>query len=85
MSKVVIEIELPEKVTQEEVAAGGDPLRALCRKEVARFDEYLKNYGGDYSDGLAKFERLAVEGYLYQKIRGHIDASPDTHHNHSEG
>jgi len=27
----------------------------------------------DYADGLVKIERLAVEGYLYQKLRGHID------------
>ena len=77
MSRITI------KITDDElaqtVAAGGEPLRALCRQEVENFDQYLRRYGSEYQDGLAKFERLVLEGYLYQKIRGHLDqdSSPD--------
>jgi hypothetical protein len=56
-----------------EKAKSSDGLRDLCRREVARFHEYLQNFGGDYKDGLSKWEGLAIEGYLYQKFRGHID------------
>ena len=68
----VISLHLPIEVAKE-VSKGGEPLRVLCRKEVDLFDAYLKSQGGEWADGLAKFERLAVEGYLYQKIRGHLD------------
>ena len=55
------------------VANGGEPLRDLCRKEVDNFDQYLRKFGEDYRDGLSKFERLAIEGYIYQKLRGRVD------------
>ena len=55
-------------------------LRSLCRKEVERFDEYLRRTDPQFKDGLARFERLAVEGYLYQKARGHLDASEEKSH-----
>ena len=67
-----------DKATPEEleaIAKGGELLRCLCGKEVDLFDAYLRQYGREYADGLAKFERLAIEGYLYQKARGHIDAT----------
>jgi hypothetical protein len=54
----------------------GDSLRGLCRKEVERFELYLKKSDAWFSEGLAPFERLAIEGYLYQKLRGHMDALP---------
>jgi len=57
-----------------------DQLRSLCRKEVDRFDEYLRRTDPQFRDGLARFERLAVEGYLYQKAKGHIDASEEKDH-----
>jgi hypothetical protein len=57
---------------QEAVAKGGEPLQVLCRKEVDDFDRHLRQLGGEFADGLAKFERRAIEGYLYQKLRGHI-------------
>ena len=60
------------------------PLRTLCRKEVQRFDENARQHPA-YRDGLTQIERLAVEGYLYQKLRGHIDAAAPTHHDPSEG
>ena len=57
---------------EDEASKGGKPLRDLCRKEVEIFDSFLRTQEG-YRDGLAKFERLAIEGYLYQKIRGRLD------------
>lgn len=60
-------------VEDQTVANGGEPLKALCREEVEKFHQYLLKFGGEFKDGLAKFERVAIEGYLYQKIRGHID------------
>jgi hypothetical protein len=62
------------------VANGGQQLRDLCQKEVDLFDAYLRSYGKEYAGGLAKFERSAIEGYLYQKIRGRVgsvDVEPD--------
>jgi hypothetical protein len=50
-----------------------DALRSLCRREADRFDTYLRNYGDEYAEGLADWEKKAVEGYIYQKIRGRID------------
>jgi hypothetical protein len=55
---------------------GGDLLRALCQKEVESFDQYLRRWGSessegrDYSDGLVRWEKAVVEGYLYQKLLG---------------
>jgi hypothetical protein len=70
--------EIAFKIEDEEVAAsvamGGQSLRDLCHKEVDLFDKYLRQFGSQYADGLARFERLAIEGYLYQKIRGHLDS-----------
>lgn len=66
------------QATKDEVSAldkGGEPLRDLCRKEVDRFNDYLQVYGGEYAEGLARFERFVIEGYLYQKLRGHLDDS----------
>jgi len=60
------------------------PLRALCQKEVERFEEVLKTHP-DYSDGLVLIERRAVEGYLYQKLRGHLDAKAPTNNLPEEG
>lgn len=69
------------KVDDQDVAAavanGGPQLRDLCRKEVDLFDQYLRSYGQEYAGGLAKFERLAIEGYIYQKIRGRVDGARD--------
>lgn len=49
-------------------------LRSLCQKEVNLFDSYLRRTDPQFRDGLSRFERLAVEGYIYQKARGHLDA-----------
>lgn len=57
---------------QEEAGRGNaGPLRDLCRKEVEVFEHLVREHPG-YIDGLVRIERLAVEGYLYQKLRGHI-------------
>jgi hypothetical protein len=58
-------------------ASDGKPssLRALCLREVDRFERYVRQADPSFSDGLVKIERLAIQGYLYQKVRGHIDAA----------
>lgn len=68
--------ETPE--LEKDLCSGGESLRDLCRKEVDSFDRHLREtVGGDYIDGLAKFERLAIEGFLYQKVRGHVPSEED--------
>ena len=60
------------KAAQDEAAKGNvGPLRLLCRKEVEAFEAAMRQHS-DYADGLVRIERLAVEGYLYQKLRNHI-------------
>ena len=68
-----IRVEVTDEALAAQVKDGGDALRSLCREEVLLFDQYLKNFGGDYRDGLTEWERSVVEGFLYQKIRGHLD------------
>jgi hypothetical protein len=68
MISVTVESEDAKKI----VANGGQPLVDLCRKEVSNFDAYLRSYGSEYKDGLSRFERAAIEGYLYQKLRGRL-------------
>lgn len=78
-----IEITLPwsdeEMLAASEAAQKGNsgPLRVLCQKEVERFEVELRQHP-DYSDGLVKIERLAVEGYLYQKLRWNSDETAQT-------
>lgn len=62
------------KFTGDEKALG-DPelLKALCQKEVASFEAYVKASDPWFSDGLVKVERLAIAGYLYQKAKGRLD------------
>lgn len=78
------EAELRDALREVETTGKPDPLRILCRKEVDRFEAVAKQHP-DYRDGLVRIERFAVEGYLFQKLRGHIDAGPQTVHNHEEG
>jgi hypothetical protein len=63
-----------EGADQERLTRDPSYLRSLCQKEVSRFVDYVQHEDPQFRDGLAKFERLAIEGYLYQKARGHIDA-----------
>jgi hypothetical protein len=73
-----ISIELPFKESELKAAlesagkGNAIPLRSLCQKEVALFEAAIRDHP-DYRDGLVKIERLAVEGYLYQKLRNHIN------------
>ena len=69
----------------EQVRDGGPSLRSLCQKEVDAFDAYLRRYGAEYAEGLAKFERLAIEGYIYQKIRGHLETDLATKESGASG
>lgn len=73
MANITVHLDCtPEEKTT--LAKGGDPLRALCRKEVESFDRFLQEWGADqlegadYAQGLAKWERSVVEGFLYQKL-----------------
>lgn len=77
------EEELHEALEEAQSSNSG-PLRALCRKEVERFEARIKQHAA-YHDGLVRIERLAVEGYLYQKLRGHIDAKDSTDNLPEEG
>lgn len=74
---IVFDIKLRGIENAVRVAKDPDQLRSLCRDEVNKFDQYLRRYGEEYVDGLSKFERLAIEGYLYQKLRGRVDAQND--------
>jgi len=75
---MIIQVQMP--FTKEELDAAmaaaeqgnAGPLRALCGKELQRFEDKIREHP-DYRDGLVQIERFAVEGYLYQKIRGHVD------------
>jgi hypothetical protein len=66
--KLTVNVDDPDRVRSDATY-----LRDLCRKEASRFDEYLRTTDPQFRDGLARFELLAVEGYLYQKAKGHID------------
>ncbi len=70
----VLEVVIVDPALRESVADGGQPLIDLCRKEADTFDTYLRGCGIPlYEDGLAKWEREALTGYLYQKIRGRLE------------
>lgn len=76
MAQISVKLEDPSREEYDALDKGGDPLRTLCRKEVESFDQYLRQWGSespegrDYADGLVRWERNVVEGYLYQKLLG---------------
>ena len=81
MSKFVLTIEVdPEELGphKDTESLFGDPdrLRFLCQKEVERFERYCTAVDPNFQDGggFVRIEARAVEGYLYQKLKGHIDA-----------
>lgn len=74
-----------EDVDKERLARDPSYLRSLCQKEVDRFVDYVQHEDPQFRDGLAKFERFAIEGYLYQKAKGHIDAFYGQKLQHPEG
>jgi hypothetical protein len=51
-------------------------LRSLCQKEVERFEQYCVAVDPNFQDGsgFVYIEAKVLEGYLYQKVKGHIDA-----------
>jgi hypothetical protein len=71
-----------ENIDKDRAVKDPGYLRSLCQKEVSRFEQYVQAEDPQFKDGLSRFERLAIEGYLYQKARGHIDAfhRNDLHH-----
>jgi hypothetical protein len=85
-----IELEFPispdefYEAMEEAKRGNARPLRDLCQKERERFEVVVQKHP-HYADGLVVVERLAVEGYLYQKLRGHIDASPEVSNLSPEG
>ncbi len=73
------------RVASEAAQKGNSgPLRALCQKERERFEAVIKRHP-DYSDGLVMIEQRAVEGYLYKKLRGHLDEKSPTNNLPEEG
>lgn len=86
MSTFNAEIKIP--VSSEDALKGAlaaadkgnsGPLRSLCQKEVERFESYLKGVNPDFHEGLVRIEKLAIEGYIYQQIRGHVDRDSPSH------
>lgn len=76
----VIKIPVSSEDELEAALAAADkgesgPLRSLCQKEVERFDSYLKRSDPSFHEGLVRIEKLAIEGYIYQQLRGHVDSS----------
>jgi hypothetical protein len=70
----MIRIVVDDPALAKEVANGGDPLKLLCRKECDLFERCMQEQDPTFGP-LAQFERMAVQSYLYQKIRGRIGAS----------
>jgi hypothetical protein len=81
MPKFVLAIEVsPEEMgghkDVESLFGDTEHLRSLCRKEVERFEQYCNASDPSFSDGVGfvRIEARVLEGYLYQKLKGHIDA-----------
>lgn len=78
-----LELEFPfsdddfREAIDEAKQGNAGPLRDLCQKEGERFEKVVRSHD-HYKDGLVRIERLAVEGYIYQKLRGHVDAVKET-------
>ena len=74
MTKIVLALDGDPSAVEDVLKGGSQLLRDLCRKEVESFDEYLRRVDPQFTDGLSKWESLVVQGYIYQKLKGHIDA-----------
>ena len=81
MPKFVLSMEAsPEEMGDhkdiESLFGDTEHLRSLCRKEVERFEQYCTAVDPNFQDGsgFVRIEARAIEGYLYQKLKGHIDA-----------
>jgi hypothetical protein len=76
-SKFAVSLELPEDKLSSALS-NPDALRAVCKEEVTRFATYVNTVDPQFKKcPLAKEERAAIEGYLYQKVKGHIDQFHD--------
>ena len=91
MVKFILKLEGEPKEIEELVSKGGNPLRYLCQKEVECFDQYVRSFardrpdiGSDYATGIPRFEREAIEGYLYQKLKGRVGEKDHEVSNDSE-
>lgn len=73
MTKIVVTLD-GDPSAAEALTEGSQVLRDLCQKEVESFDQYVRVVDPQFADGLSKWECRAIEGYLYQKLKGHIDA-----------
>ena len=60
---------------QEVVDNGGEQLRTLYQEEVNRFSQWLAANEPNFADGLASWEKQAIQVYLYKKSRG-LDEQP---------
>jgi hypothetical protein len=81
MPKFILSIETsPEEMGDHEdiesLFRDTEHLRSLCRKEVERFEQYCNATDPSFEDGVGfvRIEARVLEGYLYQKLKGHIDA-----------
>lgn len=68
--------ELGEFESLKDAMANSEFLKSLCRKEVNRFEQYCNATDPNFRDGagFVKIEALVLQGYLYQMVKGHIDA-----------
>ena len=75
----MIRVDISDPELAEKAAKGGEVLRDLCRKEVDKFGQYLRQNEAGWSDGLSTWESQILKTYLYQKIRGRVDpaVAPD--------
>lgn len=71
----MIRVDVPDPELAGKVANGGEPLRSLCRKEVEKFDLYLRQNEPGWVDGLSEWESQILKTFLYQKIRGRVDTT----------
>lgn len=77
-----LELEFPfsaddfREAVDEAKQGNAGPLRDLCQKESERFEAMIRCHD-HYKDGLVRIERLVVQGYIYQKLRGHVDAAKE--------
>jgi hypothetical protein len=66
----IFRVEPIDPANADIVAKGGDPLRALCRKEAEAFSQWLRENEPNFPDGFFEWERQALHVYLYKKARG---------------
>lgn len=68
--------ELGKFESLEAAVANTEFLKFLCRKERERFEQYCNATDPNFRDGqgFVRIEALVLEGYLYQMVKGHVDA-----------